>query len=307
MKFAPLVSIIINCHNGERYLSDALNSILLQKYENLEIIFYDNNSDDNSAKIVKEKITNLKYYKTNTTENLGTARKNALNLTNGKYIAFLDCDDIWEPEHLKLAISYLEQNTEYNLTYNNISLINYKGDIIKKKLFNKIKPSGKIFRQLLSGYFLTIATVVIRSSFLKKNNLNFDVRFNLINDVDLFTRISFLTNIKYLNRITAQVRIHELRLTNKNFFSFYKEHQVYLNQLKSQIKNFEIIYQKEISYLRNILNYQEALLDWKLKKYVISRRKLLKCSKMNFKYLIVFFLTYFIEYKNFKKIFIKNL
>ena len=111
---------------------------------------------------------------------------------------------------------------------------------------------------------------------MRDNNLNFNKKYDYINDVDLFTRISYLTNIKYLNKITAKVRIHENRLTSKNFFLFHKEHLNYLNDLKLIIKDFEVIYKNEIIYLKNNLKYQESLLEWKLKKYKFSRKKLFR-------------------------------
>ena len=163
----PYVNIIMNCHNGEKFLEKSINSILKQNYPNYEVIFYDNNSNDKSAYIIKSKIKKLIYYKTNITENLGTARKNALEKAKHKYVAFLDCDDCWYPNHLEMAVDFLENNQNYNLTYNNVSLIDDKGKVIKK-IFKNLKPSGNIFKELLSGYFLTIATVVIRNDFIKK-------------------------------------------------------------------------------------------------------------------------------------------
>ena len=59
----PLVSIIINCYNGEKYLAEAINSIYAQTYKNWEIIFWDNASIDNSANIAKSYDKKLKYYR----------------------------------------------------------------------------------------------------------------------------------------------------------------------------------------------------------------------------------------------------
>ena len=59
----PLVSIIVNCYNGEKYLQDAINSIYAQSYQNWEIVFWDNNSNDNSAEIAISFDKKLRYYK----------------------------------------------------------------------------------------------------------------------------------------------------------------------------------------------------------------------------------------------------
>ena len=59
----PLVSVIINCHNGEKFLKDCISSIINQSYNNLELIFWDNKSEDNSAKIIKEfEDKRIKYF-----------------------------------------------------------------------------------------------------------------------------------------------------------------------------------------------------------------------------------------------------
>ena len=80
MKKKNLVSIIMNCHNGERYLKEALISVLNQSYKNWELIFFDNNSKDESANILKSfKDKRFKYFKSNFV-NLGIARKKAFEL-----------------------------------------------------------------------------------------------------------------------------------------------------------------------------------------------------------------------------------
>ena len=97
----PLVSIIINCYNGEKYLREAIDSIYSQTYVNWEIIFWDNCSTDRSAEIAKSFDHRLRYYCTVDTTPLGAARNLAIKKTKGKYIAFLDCDDLYLPEKLE--------------------------------------------------------------------------------------------------------------------------------------------------------------------------------------------------------------
>ena len=97
----PLVSIIMNCYNGEKFLKEAIDSIYAQTYSNWEIIFWDNASTDDSACIAKSYDDRLKYHLAQETTPLGEARDLALKKINGKYISFLDCDDIWLPKKLK--------------------------------------------------------------------------------------------------------------------------------------------------------------------------------------------------------------
>ena len=88
------ISVIVNCHNGEKFLNKCISSILNQKYQNFEIIFYDNFSSDNSKNIVKKfKDRRIKYFFTDKKLSLYEARNRAVKLSIGEIIAFLDVDD----------------------------------------------------------------------------------------------------------------------------------------------------------------------------------------------------------------------
>ena len=104
----PLISIIINCFNGERFLRTAIDSVYNQDFDDWEIIFWDNASTDDSALIAKSYGRQLKYYSNKKTTSLGKARNMALKMATGKYIAFLDCDDVFLPGKLRKQVSQME-------------------------------------------------------------------------------------------------------------------------------------------------------------------------------------------------------
>ena len=96
MSKSPLVSVIMNCYNGEKYLTESLSSLLSQNYSNWELIFWDNLSTDNSKKIFKNfNDKRFKYFLADKHTVLYEARNLAIKKTSGDYIAFLDTDDIW--------------------------------------------------------------------------------------------------------------------------------------------------------------------------------------------------------------------
>ena len=91
-----LVSIIVNCYNGEKYLKKCLQSIISQTYENWEVIFMDNCSTDNSKKIFQSfNEKKFFYFTSEKLINLSKARNLAISKSNGNYICFLDTDDYW--------------------------------------------------------------------------------------------------------------------------------------------------------------------------------------------------------------------
>ena len=98
----PLVSVIMNCHNGENYLKKSVGSIINQNYKNWELIFWDNKSTDNSKKIIQKfRDKRIRYYHSNKFNTLYKSRNLAIKKTKGKYLCFLDVDDLWKKIDLR--------------------------------------------------------------------------------------------------------------------------------------------------------------------------------------------------------------
>ena len=107
----PLVSIIMNCHNSQQYLREAIESVINQTYSNWELIFWDNKSTDESPLIVQSyKDPRINYYSAISYTPLGQARNLAIEKSKGQIIAFLDCDDLWMPKKLELQIPKFKDN-----------------------------------------------------------------------------------------------------------------------------------------------------------------------------------------------------
>ena len=125
----PLVSVIINCFNGEKYLEEALKSVYNQSYTNWEIIFWDNQSTDKSSKILeKNNHPKIRYFYAKEFSELGEARELAFKKSRGEWISFLDCDDIWMPNKLSEQIKIINENkSNYGLKYpNSVTYKNFK-------------------------------------------------------------------------------------------------------------------------------------------------------------------------------------
>ena len=115
-----LISIIVNCYNGEKYLKDTIQSVLNQKYQNWEMIFWDNQSNDNSKKIINKYNDNrIKYFYSNKKLPLYAARNEAIKKSSGELIAFLDTDDWWDEKYLSSKTELFDDaNIDY--FYNNV-------------------------------------------------------------------------------------------------------------------------------------------------------------------------------------------
>ena len=211
----PLVSIIMNCYNGEEFLEDAIQSVLTQTYKNWELVFWDNQSTDNSLKILKKyKDKRIKYFYAKKYTTLYEARNLAIKKSKGKFIAFLDVDDVWLKNKLELQISCFKEK-KIGLVYSNFYKLNDK----KKKLaFNNHLPSGKVTAKIIKNYQVGFLTVVLRKSFLNKKKL-FDFNYNLLSDYDFILNFSLRHEFYALNKPLAYYRIHVNQLQKKEMNS----------------------------------------------------------------------------------------
>ena len=115
----PLISIIMNCFNGEEFLKYSIESIIKQSYSNWEIIFWDNKSTDGSSKIVASyKDQRIRYFSAKKHTNLGVARSYALKEAQGELIAFLDVDDKWMERKLEKQVNKF-RNKDVAICYSN--------------------------------------------------------------------------------------------------------------------------------------------------------------------------------------------
>ena len=204
----PLVSIIMNCFNGEKYLQKSLESVISQKYKNWEIIFWDNKSTDKSAQIFNSyKDKRFQYYLSNNhTKFLYEARNYALEKAKGDFLAFLDVDDWWTPDKLEKQI-LLFNDREVGLVYGNLWYMFQKKNKIKI-LKKKFLPTGRALSKLLNDYVIRTAAMVVRKKCIESLNYKFNNNFHIIGDFDLNIRIAAKWKVDCVQTPIAFVRIH---------------------------------------------------------------------------------------------------
>lgn len=147
----PLVSIIMPCHNGEKYLSESINSVISQNYEDWELLVIDDLSEDNSVQIIKDfekKDIRIKYLKNNDhTGKPYSPRNFGIAHAGGRYIAFLDCDDKWLPSKLQNQMRLFEKD-DCVIVYSFYQKMDEYGNVHNSIITS---PSSVTYRQLLNG------------------------------------------------------------------------------------------------------------------------------------------------------------
>lgn len=163
-----IVSIIIPVYNAEKYIGETLDSVIAQDYPYKEIVIVDDCSTDGSFAIISRYIKkgyNVKYYRMEKNSGVALARNKAIEIASGRYIAFIDSDDVWEKEKLTVQLKLFEQYSNIPFTYTAISYIDENSRIIKGKINVKEKVT---YSYLLKNTMLATSTVIIDRNVVNK-------------------------------------------------------------------------------------------------------------------------------------------
>ncbi len=166
----PIVSVIMPAYNAEKYIEESINSVLEQTFTNWELIIVDDGSRDATGSIVKEYAKKdhriIYYFQEN--KRLGAARNAGFRLAKGKFIAFLDSDDLWFPDKLKKQIEIIE--------YKQVDLVftdGYNFDKLTKQLYSYETISGfysgeEMYKIEFEANKIAILSVMMKSDWIKK-------------------------------------------------------------------------------------------------------------------------------------------
>ena len=127
-----MVSIITPSHNTEMFIAKAIDSVQAQSYEEWEMIIVDDLSGDNSVEIIKayaEKDSRIKLIQSAERRGAAGSRNSAIKAAQGRYIAFLDADDLWAPKKLEKQIDFMRKN-DLSFTYSSYDVIDQKGKVL---------------------------------------------------------------------------------------------------------------------------------------------------------------------------------
>jgi len=229
----PFFSVIVNCRNSERYLRDCLESIHRQSFSDFEVVVWDNLSTDRTPEIVREferKDSRFKLHTGHESLNLGAARNRALHKSSGRFLAFLDSDDLWDFDFLEQHHRALSDFNEISFGIGNVQEIseNFNLSLAPKELSQNAfsLPPISIFRKLLKGNCIYFSSLVIPRYFFV-TEAEFRDDFVQAEDYELLLRLA-----KKLPCHTAGLafyRIHPGNATNNQEEDLYRESIEILN------------------------------------------------------------------------------
>jgi glycosyltransferase involved in cell wall biosynthesis len=204
----PLISVVIPAHNAELYLDEAIASVRSQTFSDYEILVIDDGSTDRTAEIASSYDGVLVLAQNN--RGAAAARNAGIRAARGKYIAFLDADDVWLPSKLEKQAARLLENPRSEWTYTDAWVFDSATDRTICRIGERIRlHQGDILRPLLLRCFIPSATPVVKRTILSEAGLFDEARERRIaEDWDLWLRIAGRHAVSLIDEPLARIRMH---------------------------------------------------------------------------------------------------
>lgn len=214
-----LVSIIMPSYNTGKFIEETINSVLSQSYRNWELIIVDDCSTDSTDEVVAKFLSNerIKYFKNEKNSGAAVSRNKALREATGKWIAFLDSDDLWAPEKLEKQIRFMEEN-DYHFSYTNYSEI----DEESKPLGRSVTGPKKIGKTGMYNYcWPGCLTVMYDAETVGLIQIN-DIKKN--NDYAMWLKVCKKAKCYLLDEDLASYRKRRGSISNHSYTALIKWH-----------------------------------------------------------------------------------
>jgi teichuronic acid biosynthesis glycosyltransferase TuaG len=246
-----LVSVIIPYYKKKEYITSSINSVLKQSYKNLEIIIiYDDSNHEDLITLnkLKKKDKRIKIFINKKNIGAGLSRNKGIKLSKGKFIAFLDSDDLWSSNKLKKQIFFMKKN-KIKISHTSYYIINYNNKIIGHR-----KAKDLSHMQLLRSCDIGLSTIILDKRLIK-NNIKF-ASIKTKEDYVLWLQITLNEKKIYaLPDNLTKWRKLDNSLSSSKFQKFKDGYLVYRKYMKfNQIKSFFYLCLLSISFLLKQIN-----------------------------------------------------
>jgi len=203
----PRVSVIIPAYNPGSLIVQAIESVLAQTFQDFEIIVVDDSSDDGTAERLREYQDKVRYVRQDRSGS-AIARNRGILLSRGRYLAFLDADDLWMPNKLEEQLPLIEGSPNCVLVYSDFNKTGDPDDDVRSGLQAReywVKDSE--FESLLRQNFIHTSSVLVRKEALADAGI-FDPKFKNAQDWDLWVRLAETGNFGFVDQILTHYRVH---------------------------------------------------------------------------------------------------
>jgi glycosyltransferase involved in cell wall biosynthesis len=202
----PRVSVVIPAYNSGKLLGQTLESVLNQSFRDLEVILVDDGSTDDTTRVADAFGPPVRVVRQRN-QGPSAARNHGVEVARGPFIAFLDADDLWLPDKLRLQMELFDRRPELGLVYTNYQYTDGSKLLPLHRSAQKKPYEGWVFRQLLRDNFVATSTAVLRRECFRQVG-GFDPKLRISEDYDLWLRIARKFEMGYAPPPLARYRFH---------------------------------------------------------------------------------------------------
>lgn len=242
----PLVSVIIPTYNDGDYLCEAIEGVLNQTYENLEIIVVDDGSTLDPKPMLEKYMSHVCYIR-KANGGVGSARNTGIQSAKGQFLAFLDSDDIWMPRKIEMQVRRFMQQPELGVLFTDQCTFDEAGIRSRSKTEMCEVFEGMVFEKLFSCNFVGISTVMIRKECVDRVGM-FDQtgEISTIEDINYFIRLARYYKFGYIDDVLVKYRLHGDNMSN-DFQKMYEQDFVNFEKIANLFPDLDL---KNSSYFK---------------------------------------------------------
>lgn len=202
------VSVVMSAYNAEKYIAEAIDSILGQTFGDFEFIILDNCSEDHTAEIIRSyHDTRIRFVQNEANLGIAGSLNKGLKLSKGQYIARMDADDVSYPRRFATQVKYMDEHPEVCLCAGYHDLV-VRGQVQKTAQGRTVPPNVMRFCQYFCNK-VAHSTVMMRAVVLRDHRLEYDARYRISLDYKLWMDLLRFGDQVVLNEKFMQYRIHE--------------------------------------------------------------------------------------------------
>jgi len=268
-----LISVVLNCLNGERFLKRSIESVLKQTFDVYEIVFIDNGSSDLSGAIAKEYGSIISYFRNEKTTSLGQARNQGIMLAKGDFIAFIDADDEWRSDKIEKQTKLF--NDDVSFVFSNAEISEGLGKNFL--LFDYAVPRfDNIFNSLLAKDFISTSSVMFKKDAYLNLNQKYSNSLTIECDRDLFIRFAGDCKVKYINEALVIRYLHNSSTSSLHNAASIKELLYLEDSINTYCKSQALVNDFSLFRFNSRLNILKGRHYWQLGDLKKARKSFLK-------------------------------
>ncbi|RXR17755.1 glycosyltransferase family 2 protein [Flavobacterium amnicola] len=268
----PLVTVVIPTYKRTDYLKLTLESILNQSFQDFEIIVVDDGTPNDDNLMLCSSLDKVYYIKIDNTGGPAKPRNVGIENAKGKYIAFVDDDDLWTPEKLQKQVDILDENPDFGLVHTYCQVIDAAGMLKDEFVGKPGSPNvkhGDVFMRMMGNWTIMMPTPIVRKEIIDKVGGFNETIPGTFADVEYWVKTSFYTQFYYIDEPLVLYRVHDQNMSNDTLK--YLQLPLCLKKvLQQQFVNNKITKKQYAQLLNNLCQMQISTVKMSILKTIKS-------------------------------------